>query len=310
MDMFWLLLVLVVLIALFGYVSYRYMQEAGDKGAQLWLTGSQRIRESMSSLGAGSQTVREADATAPMEDEPQLLNASAAPRQIAARETILAIDDEALRQLKEEFQSELRVAVGRTREFDARLTRVEANAADAPQVTAHVSEEIAVVRESNRVEIERLQVTLESVKQRVGSFGERRGEALAELYGSLARVESSLAAVVNPMLLPGEPLTIPTDLPAEALEWKNWGDVGERAYAFGNAFNQTRLVLDPATADQIEGFIATMRHGLTGSVYPNVRTPRPSADQIAQMRSGLQAIVDNLPKVRRGIEDAYRNDPA
>ena len=250
-----------------------------------------------------------ADATSPITEDVEVLAASGAPRQIAPREMALTIDDEALRELKEEFQSELRQAVGRSREFDARLTRIEASATDEPRISAQVSEEIAGVREHHRVEIEQLYIRLESVKQRAGSYGERRGEALAELYGNLARVEAALAAVVNPMLLPGEPLSIPAELPAEALDWNNWGDVGERAYGFGNVFNQNRLVLDKDTGDEIEKFIATLRQGLTGSVYPNVRVAKPTADQIAQMRSGLQAIVAELPKVRRNIEDAYRDDP-
>ena len=173
-----------------------------------------------------------------------------------------------------------------------------------------MSEEIAGVRAEYQVEIERLHVSLESVRERAGSYGERRGVALAELYGCLARVEAALAAVVNPMLLPGEALAIPRDLPAEAMTWDTWRDVGERAYGLGNVFNENRLVLDPATGDAIAEFIATLRQGLTGSVYPTVRIAQPSADQLAQMRAGLEAIVAELPTVRRTIEDAYRNAPA
>jgi hypothetical protein len=309
MEMFLLIVVAVFLAVLFGYVAYLYMKEAGQHGPQLWLTGSQKIRQSMGSLGAATQRSLSADATAPIATDADVVATSGAVRQIAPREMALTIDDEALRELKEEFQRELRQAVGRSREFDARLTRIEASATDEPRISSRITEEIAGVREHHRLEIEQLQVRLESVKQRAGSYGERRGEALAELYGNLARVEAALAAVVNPMLLPGEPLSIPTELPAEALDWNNWGDVGERAYGFGNVFNQNRLVLDKGTGDEIEKFIATLRQGLTVSVYPNVRVAKPTADQIAQMRSGLQAIVAELPKVRRNIEDAYRDDP-
>lgn len=300
MELFLLIAVLVVLIALFGYVAYRYMKEAGDQGPQLWLTGSQKIRQSMRSLNAASLAPGEAT----------IAPAAEAPKQIAARDRLLALDDEALRQLKEEVQSELRLAAGRAREFDARLTRIEANADDAPRITAQVAGEIAGVREQQRIEIDRLQASLESVRQRAGSYGDRRGQALSDLYGGLARVESALAAVVNPMLLPGEPLTLPAELPAEAMEWANWGDVGERAYALGNIFNENRLVLDGATGDEVKVFIATLREGLTGSVYPNVRVANPGAGQKALMRSGLEAIVAALPNVRRHIEDAYRDDPA
>ncbi|MDQ3657897.1 MAG: hypothetical protein M3457_22830 [Chloroflexota bacterium] len=304
MEWFLLIVVLVVLIGLFGYVAYLYMKEAGDRAPQLWLTGSQKIRQSMAQRSSPAQD------TAPLPEEVASVAPAGSPRQIAPRNLALALDDEALRELREEFQHELRQAVGRSREFDARLTRIEANSDETPRISAQVSEEIAGIREYHQVEIERLQVSLESVRERAGSYGERRGVALADLYGCLARVEAALAAVVNPMLLPGEPLSIPRELPAEALVWNNWGDVGERAYGLGNVFNENRLVLDGATGDAIAEFIATLRQGLTGSVYPNVRIAKPSADQLAQMRSGLEAIVAELPKVRRTIEEAYRADPA
>jgi flagellar biosynthesis regulator FlbT len=305
MEMVALIVILVVLIAMFGYVAYLYMKEAGNNGVQLWLTGSQRIRQSMTAAQRSLQT----QATGPIAEEADVVSTPGASRQLSAREMMMSIDDETIRQLKEEFQSELRLAVGRSREFDARLTRIEATADDGPSMSDRINRELGSVREQQQAEIARLQDKLESVKERVGSYGERRGQALADLYGNLARVEASLAAVVNPMLLPGEPLTVPHELPAEAMVWNNWGDVGERAFGFGNVFNENRLMLDPATADGIEKFIATLRQGLTGSVYPNVRAAKPSADQIAQMRLGLQAIVAELPAVRRQIEDAYRGDP-
>ncbi len=320
MDTFWIVIILVTLIAAFGFVAYLYMKEAGDKGPQLWLSGSRKIRQSMATRASlatlatlaapGSVSSRSSNAenTEPLAGEDITDAATGSPRQIAPRNVALALDDEALRELREEFQQELRQAVGRSREFDVRLTRIETSSGEAPAVPLQVTEEIAGVREHHRVEIERLQESLESVRERAGSYGERRGVALAELYGCLARVESALAAVVNPMLLPGEPLSIPRELPPEALIWNNWGDVGERAYGLGNVFNENRLVLDPATGEAIAEFIATLRQGLTGSVYPNVRITKPSADQLAQMRSGLDAIVAELPNVRRTIEDAYRGD--
>jgi len=41
-----------------------------------------------------------------------------------------------------------------------------------------------------------------------------------------------------------------------------------------------------------------------------VRVAKPSASQIAQMRSGVEEIVAELPNVRRHIENAYRDEPA
>jgi hypothetical protein len=205
---------------------------------------------------------------------------------------------------------ELREAAGRGREFDARLARIEYQSSTTPDFSAEVHNEIAELRQRQQVEIERIDISLRSVHLRAGSYGQRRGEALANLYASLARVESSLASVVNPMLLPGEALALPAELPAEAMTWASWSDVGEAAYTFGDVFNQNRLLLDPGTADDIGRFIATMRQALTGSVYPTVRDGRPSAERVTQMRSGLEAIVAALPVVRRQIEDAYREDLA
>jgi hypothetical protein len=311
MEMVLLTLFLVVLVALFGFVTFLYMREAGENSAQLWLTGSQRLRQSIGNLGAaarqaGPQRTRTDAAALESRDEP--VTTGEIPRQLTARDVAMALEDDALRSLREEIQQELRVAVGRTREFDARLTRIEQATTEVPQVSAAIEQEIASLREGSRTEIERLQVTIESVRQRAGAWGERRGQALSDLYGSLARVESALAAVIHPMLLPGEPLSLPTEIPDEAMDWDSWGDVGERAYAFGNVFNENRLVLDRDTADEIEAFIALLRQALTGSVYPAVRVARPNADQVARMRSGLEAIVAELPVVRRTVETAYRED--
>jgi hypothetical protein len=240
--------------------------------------------------------------TTALADDAEPVSAPAAAPQLASQDRRLAFDSDAIRQMKEEFQRELRQAVGRSREFDARLTRVETTKVEDPRIP----DVIEGIKQEQRVEIEQLRVSMETIRQRAGAYGERRGQALSELYGSLARVESALSAVVNPMLLPGESLSLPGEFPPEAMQWTNWGDVGERAYAFGNVFNENRLVLDKSTAEEIAAFIGTLRAGLTGSVYPAVRSGKPTADQVAQMRTGLKAIVEALPVVRGQIEEAYR----
>jgi hypothetical protein len=301
MDVFWIVVVIVLLAALVGYVVYLYMKEAGPGSAVLWAASSRLFRTNQSDATASSSPTDTLRAT-PMVDEVEMIEARSAPRSLGAgQERTLMVDQSAVRELKEEFQRELRAAVGRSREFDVRLTRIE-------QATSEVDVpgELAGLKESQKVEIERLQVTLETIRRTSGAHAERQGQALSELYGHLARVEAALATVINPMLLPGETLTLPADLSAEAMVWDNWSDVGERAYAFGNVFNENRLVLDADTADEIAAFISTLRHGLTGRVYPAVRNGNPSADQVAQLRAGLQTIVDALPGVRRRIEDAYR----
>ena len=303
MDVFWIVVVIVLLVAAFGYAAYLYMKEAGPESVRLWLTGTRLFR-----VSPGGATSRKAAVdthamnTAPLSGRG--VEGTAEAPQLAAQDRRVALDGEALRQLKEEFQRDLLAAVGRSREFDARLTRMEASSEPDPAIP----EEIAAIRESQRTEISQLRHSMDALRERTGAYGERRGEALATLYGSLARVEASLAAVVKPMLLPGESLALPADLPQEAYAWANWGDVGERAFAFGNVFNENRLVLESTTADEIAAFIATLRSGLTGSVYPAVRGSKPSAEQIVQMRSGLEAIIQALPIIRRQLEEAYRDE--
>jgi hypothetical protein len=304
MDVFWVVVVILLLVAAFGYVAYLYMKEAGPESAKLWLTSSRLMRTSGGVRSAPSGSLdSQSQVTTALADDTADVTAPAAA-QLASQDRRLAFDSDAIRQMKEEFQRELREAVGRSREFDARLTRVETTTVEAPRIP----EVIDGLRQEQRGEIEQLRVSMDTLRQRAGAYGERRGQALSELYGSLARVESALAAVVNPMLLPGESLSLLPEFPPEAMQWANWGDVGERAYAFGNVFNEHRLVLDKATAEEIATFIGTLRAGLTGSVYPAVRSGKPTADQIAQMRLGLTAIVAALPLVRSQIEDAYRED--
>lgn len=302
MEPFLIALVVLLLLGAVGGVGYLYWKEAGPEAAQLWLTGSRRFRQAMDSGAAIARREPESGMTAPVPIETGVVMPSIPPSS--------TIDDEMIRSLREEVLGELRTAAGRSREFDARLARIEHQATTAPDLSAEVHSAIEELRVRQQGDIERIEVSLRSVHVRAGSYGQRRGEALASLYASLARVESSLSSVVNPMLLPGESLSLPAELPVEAMTWGTWSDAGEAAYTFGDVFNQNRLLLDPGTAEEIGRFIATLRQALTGSVYPTVRDGKPSAERLAQMRAGLESIVAALPVVRRQIEAAYREDLA
>jgi len=299
MEPFLIVLVVILLVAAIGGVGALYWKEAGPDAGRLWLTGSRRVRDAIQS----SKAIPRQD-TDPLPSQVANQLPEAPLRALPPRDSALVVDDEQFRQLREEVLGELRSASGRSREFDARLTRIEAIAVSQSLVPDEVRSEIAGLRDQQQGELDRIQVSLRAVHLRAGSYGQRRGEALANLYASLARVESSLASVVNPMLLPGENLTLPAELPSAAMTWGTWSDVGEAAYTFGDVFNQNRLLLDPTTADDIGRFIATLRQALTGSVYPTVRDGKPVPDKVAQMRSGLEAIIAALPVVRRQIEDA------
>jgi len=319
MDTVLVIIVLFVVLGLFGGVGFFFTRETGSgkaiDTARQWLAAPRQAGKSLVT-NRPRATSRATDDVAASEELPtdgalESVKQSAAtgPLPLSDRPAELQLDDAALRELREELQGELRRASGVTREFDARLTRIEANSIDTPRLSEELERSIQDHAETQQREIEGLRNDLTAVRQNAGPRGERRNEALSELYGHLARVESALAGVVNPMLLPGEPLTLPAELHPETLIWDNWSDVGERAYALGDAFNQNRLVLDSGTTEEIERFIATLRQGLTGAVYPNVRAQKPTPAQTAQMRVGLETILAALPSVRRRVELAYRGEP-
>jgi len=138
---------------------------------------------------------------------------------------------------------------------------------------------------------------------------ERRLEAMGELYARLARLEAAVAAVTNPILLPGEPYAPPAEFLPETLVWDNWKDVGERAFAFADAFNAERISLDPAADAELAAFVVTLRGLLTQSIYPNLR-PNPAPAQAEKLRSALTTFASELPQARAGLARAYRADVA
>ena len=309
MDTVLVILVLLIVIALLGSIGYFFVREAGPENAQQWLTAPRQLRDSVTALVTRPPGSRIDGSEPGVKLEPGAVRQGGNRNRLEAppeATLAMAIDDSALRELKEELHDELRRATGLTREFDARLNRMESVVAEAPRQQEEFNRALREQDERRQREVDRLERELGTMRLTLGSYGERRGEALADFYGHLARVEVALAAVVNPMLLPGESLTLPPEMLPETMVWANWNDVGERAFAFGNAFNQNRFVLEPETADQIERFIVTLRQVLTRDVYPAVRNGSASPAQIAQMRTGLQTIVRDLPAIRRRLEDAYR----
>lgn len=291
METFIVILVLLVLIALFAGVGYFFLRETGWGHARLWLTGSRQ---------------------ATVGDVPFRERWSATPTETGSMPVML--DESALRELREELHGELTRAAGLTREFDARLTRMESDLSLSKQlpeeIDRSVRETIEEIEERTRSRLDRLQGDLHAARIADSPYGQRRAEALAELYSTLAQLEAALSGVVNPMLLPGESLRVPDELFEDTLAWENWNDVGERAYSFGDVFNRDRILLEPALADQIEEFLSLFREALTGTVSPVVQNPARSTAQVAQMKAGLTTIVDALPPLRREIEAHYRASTA
>lgn len=160
------------------------------------------------------------------------------------------------------------------------------------------------------VALERLRADLLASLTRVAADGtsrpgSRRPDVSADLYARLARLEAALAAVTNPILLPGEAYSPPDEFLPEALVWENWNEVGERAFSLADAYSAQRLYLSEETRGEIEVFVTTLRTLLTRSVYPNLQ-PEPDVAQQAALRSALEEIAGEFPKVRQRLECEYR----
>jgi len=312
MEIVGVVIVLLVVLGIFGGVGYLFMRETGTtdlrEQARLWLTAPKQLRRSTS---PATQT---APAPVPRQER---ANAAMAPAtddlpRLSERPVAAVRDDEAVRRLREEVLGELRGALGRTGALDTRLVRLEddvkARHANADEHTRALAD-LTQARERQREELGGLRVDLAELKRALpamGPFGQRRGEALAELYGQLARVEAALGSVINPVLLPGEPIQLPDEFFPETLSWESWKEVGDRAFAFGDAFSQNRIALDAETATAVERFVATLRHALTGAVYPSVKDAYPTPQQLRGMRAALQEIITALPIVRQRLEASYR----
>lgn len=132
----------------------------------------------------------------------------------------------------------------------------------------------------------------------------RRKDVCAELYVTLARFEAALSAVSNPVLLPGEAYAIPDELPASALVWENWNDVGERVFVLADTFNAQRLHLSPQARADLGQFLTKLRTLLTGTIYLNLQTNVGSSQDLA-LRKALQEIARGLREARESLEREY-----
>jgi hypothetical protein len=193
------------------------------------------------------------------------------------------------------------------RMVDRHATEIAQELRRARSDHAHQAEDEDARRD---VALERLRADLLASLTRVtadGSWrpGSRRPDVSADLYARLARLEAALAAVTNPILLPGEAYSPPAEFLPEALVWENWNEVGERAFSLADAYSSQRLHLSEETRGEIEVFVTTLRALLTRSVYPNLQ-PEPDAIQQAALRSALEEIAGEFPKVRQRLEREYR----
>lgn len=303
METFIVILVLIALLALLGGSALFYGREAGPDASKLWLTGTRNLRNMMSPAQSalmrdvGTNSNPDTD-TVPIRQTPSA--------ELEARQQALLIDDNRLRELAEELRGELTRAAGLTREFDARLNRMEQELASTKEIPATIDQKVSEVNNRHKQHFSSLRVAIQSSRLADSPHGQRRAEAISEVYMRLANVDAALSAVINPMLLPGEPLLVPDALYDDTLEWENWEDVGDRAFAFGETFNQNRFLLEPELAADIERFVALFREALTGTVYPVVQNPHRTQQHRQAMRQGLVTISDAIPPLRRELEDAWR----
>ena len=131
-----------------------------------------------------------------------------------------------------------------------------------------------------------------------------RLSAISELYGALARLDTAFLAVSRPIMLPGEAFDPDLDLPANAMSWDSWNDVGSAAYQFAEVFSQRRVQLGRDTREQINRSITTIRRNLTTRLYPSLTdfdrgVPEEHRDQIAQLVSNMATEIDAM---RRALE--------
>jgi hypothetical protein len=211
------------------------------------------------------------------------------------------------------------ILAARLDRFEERLDQiaraVDRHAAEIGQELQRVRSELAHQAETEDarrdVALERLRADLLAALARVAADGgsrpgPRRPDVSTDLYARLARLEAALAAVTNPILLPGEPYAPPAEFLPEALIWENWNEVGERAFSLAEAYSSQRLHFSEETRGDIELFVTTLRTLLTRSVYPNLQL-EPDAAQQAALRSALEEIAGEIPKVRQKLEREYRD---
>lgn len=294
------IIVLIVVLLLLAGLVYAYVRASGPGALRAWFVAPASLRQTLSGLSVSGRGIAR-DTSSERSDERGHLATGHENR----GSVTLAFDETALESLRDELERDLRATRERQHELDRRLQRLDIALGEMRSVPDELTEMMRVRDRRARRQVEQLRHELEGVRRGATAAGARRDEAHADLYEHLAQVEAALATVINPMLLPGEPLQVPDDFVPETLEWENWDDVGEHAYAFGMTFNKTRLVLDPALARDIEQFLATLRQALTGKVYPTVRKSDPTRQQLAAMRTGLEAIVEGLAPVRRQLESAW-----
>ncbi len=296
------IVVLLIVLLLLAGLAYAWARASGPGAMRAWLVAPASLREGLGNLLVSP---RDTSAKETIDDGVRDADWREATDPESHNTVTLAYDETALATLRGDLERDLSSTREHQQALDQHLRRLDLALTEMRGVPDELTKVMRTRERQMRRRLDQLRYEVEGVRRGATAAGARRDEAYAELYTHLAQIEASLATAINPMLLPGEPLQVPEEFAPESLEAESWDDVGEHAFAFGMTFNQTRLVLDPALAVDIERFLATLRQGLTGKVYPTVRRTEPTRTQLALMRSSLEGIVEALVPVRRRIEAAW-----
>lgn len=286
MDTFIVILVLIILFVLLGGAAWFFGKEAGPGGGISWLTATRQFRGMAMPFTSKAQELSGREQSAVM------------------------IDDARLHELAEELRGEITRTSSLAEQFEMRLGSLEREIGQTRQLPQAIDARVQTAESETRARISKIRRELNESRKADSPYSQKRNDAVSKLYLRLAKLESALGAVINPMLLPGEPVSVPDSLYDDTLEWENWGDVADAAYAFGEQFSQTRFLLEPELADRIEQFISDFRDALTGTVYPIVQGGNITAKQNAQMRDGIVTVVSGITPLRREFEQTWMSGTA
>jgi hypothetical protein len=201
-------------------------------------------------------------------------------------------------------------------EQESQIVRLRERYAEADgQTTKALDQALRDLRSHHDAELGRLReavgaaIAAIAARQRTAEevgVAARRADAIGELYRRLTKLETTFVSIANPVLLPGEPFALPAELPAEALRWEHWKEVGDATFAFAESFAQHRLDLDDVTCRDLTAFLGDARGLLTRSIYPNLQTAATNPETRAALRKAVEQLGGEIPRAREGLERAYR----
>lgn len=235
-------------------------------------------------------------------------------------------DIEKLRAEARSAVGEIEAELGRLREglrtsaheHDTQLAKLRDRYAEMDgQTTQALERALGELRSHQEIELARLRegvgaamaaIAVRQTTPEASAVATRKAEATGELYRKLAKLEVSFLSITNPVLLPGEPFSLPKELLPETLKWENWKEVGDATFAFADAFNQDRIYLDDVACRELTSFVSGLREVMTSGIYPNLHV-KPGADPVetkAALRAALEQLGHDIPDARERLERSFR----